>query len=120
MTTEHSSGIRPAGFTEHRDPSSAAIISVGGEIDFTNVDELIDAATEVADDSARVVLDLSDVEFFGSAGFSALYTLSERYCARAVTWAVVPSRNVDRVVRLCDRESLVPLRETVAAALESA
>lgn len=120
MPTQQNSSYQSARFTTRTHESSAVIVTVDGEVDFTNVDELIGAATDVGDDGSRVVLDLSAVEFFGSAGYSALHALHERYTGRAVTWAVVPSRNVDRVVRICDTASVVPLRPTITAALESA
>lgn len=96
-----------------------AIVAVDGEVDFTNVKDLIGAATHVARDRSGVVIDLSGVEFFGTAGFAALHALSVRYAARKTHWAVVPSRNVQRVVQICDTDAFVPMRATLASALAS-
>lgn len=120
MFTNQNTDYQSATFTTRRLSSSVALVSVEGELDFTNAAELIDTATGVADDESGVVIDLSGVEFFGSAGFSALHVLHERYSARSTPWAVVPSRNVDRVVRICDTDAVVPLRTSLAGALESA
>ena len=108
-----------ATFTTRLHDPSVVIVVVNGELDFTNAKELIEAATQAADDRAQVVIDLSGVEFFGTAGFAALHALGERYTQRRISWAVVPSRNVNRVVQICDTGDLVPLQATLAAAIES-
>lgn len=96
-----------------------AIVSVNGELDITNVTHFVDTAALVAEGRSSVVIDLSGVQFFGTAGFSALHILNQRYTARQTPWAVVPSRNVNRVVGICDTDAFVPLRATLAMALES-
>jgi anti-anti-sigma factor len=117
MSTHPHPAYQSATFTTRMSESSVAIVTVAGELDFTNTEELIGTATHVADGSTDVVIDLSGVEFFGTAGFTALHALNEQYTAQHIRWAVVPSRNVDRVVRICDTESVVPLRRTLELAL---
>lgn len=119
MLTHQDPTYRPATFTTRMLESTVAVITVNGELDFTNVAELVDTVTRVADDRSRIVLDLSGVEFFGSAGFAALHMLSERCTAHGTPCVVVPSRSVNRVVEICDTDTAVPLRATLAEALES-
>lgn len=108
-----------ATFTTRQHAPSDVIVSVDGELDMTNVSDFLDTAVLAAEDRSRVVIDLSGVKFFGTAGVSALHVLSERYTARETPWAVVPSRNVDRVMRICDTDAVVPLQPTVDAAFTS-
>ena len=59
---------------------SLAMISAHGELDAANAQEFVDYALRHADRIDCLVLDLPDVDFFGTAGFSALHTLNAR-CA---------------------------------------
>ena len=93
--------------------------AAGGSTQPANVSDFLDTAVLVAEDRSRVVIDLRGVKFFGTAGVSALRTLGERYAAGDTPWAVVPSRNVDRVMRICDTEAVVPLEASVDAAFAS-
>ena len=108
-----------ATFTTRVNAPSDVILSVDGELDMTNISDFLDTAVLAAEDRTRVVIDLSGVTFFGTAGVSALHALGERYTAGDTPWAVVPSRNVDRVMRICDTDAVVPLKATVAAAFAS-
>ena len=57
-----------------------AIITAHGELDAANAQQFVDYALRHAPDTERLVLDLSGVEFFGTAGFSALHSVNVR-CA---------------------------------------
>lgn len=96
------------------------IVAVDGELDITNVTDFVGTASDMADDSNRIVIDLRGVEFFGTAGFAALHELSTRYTEGGTPWAVVPSRNVRRVVLICDTDKFVPMHSSLAAALDAA
>ncbi|EUA06833.1 STAS domain protein [Mycobacterium xenopi 4042] len=83
-----------------------------GELDAANASQLADYVQQCAAFSKLVILDLRGVEFFGTAGFSTLHTINVR-CARAdVQWAVVPSRAVSRVLRICDPEHALPIADS--------
>ena len=51
-----------------------AVITAHGELDAANAQEFVDYALRHAAHIDRLVLDLTGVEFFGTAGFSALHT----------------------------------------------
>lgn len=91
------------------------LISVRGELDAANAHPFVDYALRTPGDT--LVLDLSDVEFFGVAAFSAIHTLNVR-CARAdVEWVLVPSPAVTRLLRVCDPDATLPVADTVDEAL---
>jgi anti-anti-sigma factor len=97
--------------------SSVAIVSAHGDIDGSNASALTDYALVNAMRCRGLVLDLSDLKFFGTEGFSALHRVSVR-CARAdIGWIVVPGVAVSRVLRICDPHGSLPTVDTVAAAL---
>jgi anti-anti-sigma regulatory factor len=65
------------------------------------------------------VLDLTGVDFFGTAGFSALHTLNVRCAGEKIEWALAPSRAVTRLLRICDPDSALPICDSVEAALSA-
>jgi len=66
---------------------------------------------------ARRLLDLTGLEFFGTAGFSALHTLNVRCASAGVEWVLVPSNAVSRVMTICDPDSTLPVAATMPAGL---
>ncbi len=96
---------------------SVAVITAHGELDASNAQELVDYALRDAERTKRLALDLSGVDFFGTAGFSALHTLNVRCAGAAVEWVLVPSTAVSRLLRICDPDSTLPIAATMPAAL---
>lgn len=93
------------------------VVTAHGEIDAANAQEFVIYALRHAERVEHLVVDLSRVDFFGSAGFSALYTLNERAVDEGIRWALVPSASVTRVLGLCDPDSALPVCAGVHAAL---
>jgi anti-anti-sigma factor len=98
--------------------SSFVVITAHGELDASNSNQLADYVQRCAAHSKSVVLNLSDLEFFGTAGFSALHTINVRCAGADVRWAVIPSKAVSRLLRICDPDSTLPLAESVADAID--
>lgn len=96
-----------------------AVITAHGEIDASNAQEFVDYALHHGAHIRRLVLDLSGVEFFGAAGFSALHTLNVRCAGESIEWASVPSAAVSRLLRVCDPDSTLPIRNGIAEALSA-
>lgn len=96
---------------------STAVITVHGELDAANAPALTEFATRHAIHADRMVLDLTGVEFFGTAGFFTLQELDARCVESDVDWVLVPSRAVTRLLQTCDPTRTLPSRDTVAAAL---
>lgn len=96
---------------------SVAVITAVGELDASNAQDLVEYALRDAERSQRLALDLTGVEFFGTAGFSALHTLNVRCAGAGIEWVLVPSTAVSRLLRICDPDSALPIAATVPAAL---
>jgi anti-anti-sigma factor len=88
--------------------STVVRISVSGEIDAANAAELLDYVLRRGANCRSLILDLKDVTFFGTAGFSALRTIDVRSSRASVSWMLVPGPAVSRVLTICDRERTLP------------
>jgi anti-anti-sigma factor len=109
----------PATFATRRLPPATAVISAHGDIDALNAGDFTDYVLRHATNVEHVVVDLTDVEFFGTAGFSALMAIELHCSAADVAWVLVPSKAVNRLLRICDPDSALHTRYSVAAALST-
>lgn len=84
------------------------LITVDGELDAANSDQLAAYVQQSAKRSKKVILDLRGLKFIGTAGFSALHRINVG-CSRAQThWAMAPSPAVSRLLRVCDPDGTLP------------
>ncbi|TMS52637.1 STAS domain-containing protein [Mycobacterium sp. DBP42] len=109
----------PAAFATRWLPPSTAVISARGEIDAVNAADFADYVSHHIARAERVAIDLSEVDFFGTAGFYALTDIEVRCSASDVEWVVVPSKAVNRLLRVCDPDSALHTCYSVAAALST-
>ena len=97
--------------------SSVAVIRAHGGIDASNADTLTEYTLGHLMRCRGLILDLRDLDFFGTEGFSALHRVSV-CCARAgIRWAVVPGEAASRMLRIGDPHGLLPAASTVEAAV---
>jgi anti-anti-sigma factor len=106
-----------ARFTAEWGPS-CVVITAHGELDASNANQLTDYVQRCAAHSESVIVNLSGLEFFGTAGFSALHTINVRCAGAGVHWAVVPGKAVSRLLRICDPDSALPMAESVPDILD--
>jgi anti-anti-sigma factor len=110
-------GSRTILLASRRLGSSIAIISAHGYIDAFNADNLTAYTLGHLMRCRGLIVDLRDVNFFGSEGFSALHRVSV-CCARAGTgWAVISGEAVSRMLRIGDPQGWLPAASTVEAAM---
>jgi anti-anti-sigma factor len=109
---------RTARFAAHWVPSGA-VITAHGELDAANAGQLADYVQRCATYAKSLILDLSGLEFFGTAGFSALHTINVGCVKADVHWTMVPSPAVSRLLRICDPDGVLPAAESVNAVLSS-
>jgi anti-anti-sigma factor len=101
-----------ARFTAKWSPSFV-VITAHGELDASNANHLADYVQRCAAHCKPIILNLSGLEFFGTAGFSALHTINVRCAGADVRWAVVPGKAVSRLLRICDPDNTLPLAESM-------
>jgi anti-anti-sigma factor len=97
---------------------SFVVITAHGELDASNANQLADYVQRCVANANAVILNLSGLEFFGTAGFSALHTINVQCAGADVRWAVVPSKAVSRLLRICDPDHALPLAESVPNILD--
>jgi anti-anti-sigma factor len=98
---------------------STAVITAYGELDAANAQEFADYVLRHSAHADNLVIDLGSLDFFGTAGFSALHTVNVGCAGNAVQWAVVPSSAVTRLLRICDPDSALPVCASVDFALSA-
>jgi anti-anti-sigma factor len=106
-----------ATFTTRRLEPSVSVITAHGDLDASNAQGFVDYALRDADRTERLALDLTGLDFFATAGFSALHTLNVRCASAGVEWVLVPSNAVSRVMKICDPDSTLPVAATMSAGL---
>src|SRR5690242_18598910 len=99
---------RTAQFSARRS-SLGTLVTVDGELDAANADQLAGYVQRSVRRSSRVILDLRGLEFIGTAGFSALHRINVVCSGAQVPWAMVPSPAVSRLLRLCDPDGTLPV-----------
>lgn len=96
---------------------SGAVVAADGEIDAANAEPFADYARRCADCCEWLILDLAELAFIGTVGFTALQSVSARCAAAQTRLMVVPSPAVTSVLRICDPQSRLPLVRSLADAL---
>ncbi|MGB2922481.1 MAG: STAS domain-containing protein [Mycobacterium sp.] len=94
-----------------------AVVAAHGELDAANGAGFVEYAMLHAKDTDRMVIDLSGLTFFATAGFTALHTLNVQCVKEEIQWAMVPSPAVERLLRICDPDATLPICPAVDAAL---
>ena len=93
---------------------STVLITVRGEVDATNNRALASYVERQVSEGARLVLDLTEIEFFGTAGFAALHNVNV-ICARyGVSWVLTVGPPLRRLLSICDPDNLLPLEDSPA------
>ncbi|WP_067686172.1 STAS domain-containing protein [Nocardia jejuensis] len=96
----------------------AAVLTVAGEIDMVSAPRLRDAVDgALLGAPTRLVMDLTEVGFLGSAGLSVLLTASE---AAPGGLRVVLSRQAFRPIEVTGLDQVLAIFESVDAALSAA
>ncbi|MFB8278036.1 STAS domain-containing protein [Nocardia colli] len=102
--------------TNVRSVDSARILSLTGEIDMASAPQFQAAVDDaLRDQPSTLVIDLSQVEFFGSAGLSVLLVAAESLPSGRLR--VVASPPVRRPIEVTGLDKLLSLHNTVDEAL---
>ena len=105
---EHHRGIFSACHLE----DMTVLVTVRGEVDATNSRILAGYVERQVAGSPRLVLDLTVIDFCGTAGFAALHNINA-ICARyGVSWVLMVGPQMRRFLRICDPDNLLPLKDS--------
>ncbi len=96
---------------------TAVLVAATGAIDALSASDICVMIERRAAGYRQLVLDLSDVDFFGTAGYSLLHRLHSR-CSRAgVDWVLVAGPEVQRLLRVCDPDGMLPTAANIVSAV---
>jgi anti-anti-sigma factor len=87
----------------------AVLVTVEGEVDATNARALPRFVEQRIAGSARLVVDLYSVQFFGTAGFAALHNINVNCRRLGVAWALRPGPRAGRILEICDTNHVLPV-----------
>lgn len=94
------------------------IVTISGEMDATNSHEMTGHLVGLVSDGGAVIIDMAYTDFVGVDGLRTLFALSAE-CVRTDTrLAVIGSHAVHRLLRVGDREQLVPAVRSATEALQ--
>ena len=97
--------------------SGLTVISISGEIDASNADELSHRVSELASDCGALIVDLAEVDFIAIDGLRALFALNIQCARTGTTWALIASHAVNRLLRVGDHDKLLPAVGSATEAL---
>jgi anti-anti-sigma factor len=106
-----------ANFTNCLVSATTVVVAAEGEVDACNAHELAEYVERSLNASTRLVVDLRDLRFFGTQGFSTLHKINVTCSGSGVNWVVIPGRDVDRLLRICDPGGGLPVATTLEAAV---
>ncbi|OBH00369.1 sulfate transporter [Mycobacterium sp. E2699] len=98
--------------------SVATVLRIDGEIDAANADLVAEVVRRFARLNAPLVLDLSGLDFLGSAGLRALLLLNEEHRAAQLHNNVVRGAALGRLTRVVTDHGL-PVVDSVPEALQN-
>jgi anti-anti-sigma factor len=124
VTAPRAAGIRaaahahqPASFTSSLIGSAMALVTADGELDASNARGLAEYVEGVLDGQRRLIVDLRDLFFFGTQGFSSLHYINVTCSRRDISWVAVPGTEAARVLRICDPSGLLPAATSLEGAI---
>lgn len=95
---------------------ATVLLTVVGDVDAAEAPTLFDRVIHLITGYSQLVLDLSQVSYFSTAGYSLLHRL-DGFCKRAsVDWALVVGPEVTRLLRVCDPDGTLPAAANIVSA----
>lgn len=98
--------------------TTTVLVSAFGEIDAASAIDLSEnIERHIGGGYRQLVLDLSRLAFFGTAGYSVLHRVHSRCLRAAVEWVLVPGKEVERLLRVCDPDGILPTAPNIVSAV---
>jgi anti-anti-sigma factor len=97
---------------------TATVVTATGEVDASNIERVTRYIRATLRGDRPLVVDLSELSFFGAQGIPALFSVGEACVKAGIDWAVVASHPVQRLLRIGDKDNQLPAVGSVSDALE--
>ena len=92
---------------------TTVLVTVRGEVDAANSRALSEYLERQIAGWPRLVLDLSGIQFFGTAGFATLHHINVICAQYRASWALVVAPQLRRFLKICDPDDLLPVEDSV-------
>lgn len=93
------------------------VISISGEIDASNGGDVGRHAQQLVTGCGALIVDLAEVDFIALDGLRTLFALNIQCARTGTTWALIASHAVNRLLRVSDRNMLLPAVGSATEAL---
>jgi anti-anti-sigma factor len=93
------------------------VITIVGDIDATNADLVGHQAVALVPHDRALIVDMAHVGFIGVDGLRALFAINAECIRTDIKLALIASRAVERLLRVGDRERLIPAVGSATEAL---
>lgn len=100
-------------------PPSIMVVTAHGELDAANARQFVQYVMRHLKYGTGLVLDLSDVTFCGTEVFTGLHSLDVRCSVSGISWSLVPSAAVRRLLRICNPDSTLPVSDSTLDAINA-
>lgn len=97
--------------------ATTVLVAAFGEIDAATAPGLASNIERNLSGYRQLVLDLSRLEFFGTAGYAVLHRVHARCARSGMDWILVPGPEVERLLRVCDPAGILPTAPNIVAAV---
>lgn len=97
--------------------ATTVLIAAYGDVDAASAGSLSERIERHLAGYRQLVLDLSRLGFFGTAGLSVLHRVHSRCASSGVHWMLVPGPEVRRLLRICDPDRILPTAPNIVAAV---
>jgi anti-anti-sigma factor len=96
---------------------STTLVAASGEIDAVNALALSKYVEAELESASRLIVDLRELDFFGTQGFSILHRINVMCSRHAVNWVLLTGTEVNRVLHICDPDGGLPVSDTLDGAI---
>ena len=97
--------------------TATVLVTAFGDIDAASAGRLSEHIESHLPGYRQLVLDLSRLEFFGTAGYSVLHRVHSKCARTGVKWILVPGPEVERLLRVCDPDGMLPTATNIVSAV---
>ncbi len=94
------------------------VVTISGEIDATNADVLTHHVVGLVPEDGAVIVDMADTDFMGVDGLRAVFAMNMECVRNDTRWAVIGSHAVHRLLRVGDRDGVIPAVRSATEALQ--
>jgi anti-anti-sigma factor len=113
----HVNTLKPEPVRVRELSATTVLVAAFGEVDAASAGDLSERIERHLTGYRQLVLDLSRLEFFGTAGYSVLHRVHSRCARTGVDWVLVPGPEVERLLRVCDPDAILPTATNIVSAV---